>query len=183
MTEKDILAYEKQRNGRIVLVLLGLVTAVNLILTLVGLTNVVFPLSFFVSRFLFTLEAIPKGTAIAAAVVLCLALFLMQTAAGNKQFAHLRVFRTAFILYIADSFLYFGMTVASITANRGQLAFIIELAFRLYCIYAMYVADKQHGNPARYDKPSREDLEKLSQKQASAPVKDDEDDEDEGIQW
>lgn len=184
MEEQNIRAYEKQRNGRFVLALLCVVTLVNQIVRLCG-ASLVFPCSVYVPRFLYDLESCPSSVAITVCALICLTLFLAWTAAGNKQFAHMRAFRALYIFYIADSIFYFGMNVGSMTADSGRLAFVIELAFRLYCIYSMFEADRVHGNPARYEKPTPEQLQKVNEKQTKKPAskQPSDDDDDEGIQW
>lgn len=179
---KDAHAYEKQRNARLVLVLLGLVTLVNLILQWVSV-SLVFPCSFYFTRFLMTVEGFPRAGALAICLVLCFILFLFQTAAGNRQFAKMRVMRSAMILYSADSLFYFGMNLTGVTANKGQLSFIIELVFRLYCVYALFEADRLHGDPTRYDKPDPEAQNEKSRPAPSRETKGEDEENDEGIQW
>lgn len=184
MEEQNIRAYEKQRTGRLILGLLCVVTLVNQIIQFFGGT-LVFPCSFYTTRFLYEWESFSNAIALVISGVLVVALFLAWTAAGNKQFAHMRVFRVPYFLYIADSVFYFGRNISSMTADSGKLAFVIELAFRLFCIYAMFEADRVHNNPARYDKPTPEQLQKFNEKQTKKPAskQTSDDDDDEGIQW
>ena len=181
-TEKDIAAYEKQRAGRFVLVLIGLVTAVNLVMQLCG-WGLVFPCSVWTTRFLVGLENLTRVVSIGVTVAVVLILFLFQTAAGNRQFANMRVFRVTLIFYILDSLFYFAMNASEMTASSGRIAFIIELAFRLYCLYAMFEADKVHSNPARYDKPTEKELENARKKKVQEQRAEIEEEDDEGIQW
>ena len=168
-------------NGRLVLLLVGAVTAVDLILKAFSV-NLVFPCEIYLPLWMImTGREDLAGFGYALGILLSvffLLFFLFVTVGEKRGDRHPVPFRIGWVLTGADTVFYFVISVSSITTNGVTVSNLIEFAFHVFCVIVLYLADRamsgKDGDPDREEDPPETKQEER---------KSGDDPDDEGIQW
>ncbi len=173
-------AFELYKNGKSTLMGLSAVTAVNVLLALLGF-DLFFPFSSAIPRELIvrTREtSFYSLSAFGAVVLLICFVALCIIALQSDKFPAMRC---GWVLYAIDSAAFFALSMPAIAEKGFSIAYVIELAFRWFILYTLYKADKVFYDPKRKNPAA---VPKKAQKKKAAPPPPPEDEEeDEGIQW
>ncbi len=177
-------AYEQYRNGQWVLVTLTLVTAINLLLAAFSF-GLFFPFSAYLPRYLLLYGRQAGGTWLPIAICGCIFLWFLYLfcCLACRKSDRIRAIRIGFLLYTADSIIYFVLALPGILSGGFRSSHVIELLFRAWILYELYEADKVFHDPDRKTPQASEPTQAASAKPDSPDGQTDEKDEDEGIQW
>ncbi|MBP5230670.1 MAG: hypothetical protein ILO68_02985 [Clostridia bacterium] len=169
-------------NGRLALLLIGGVTAADLILRAFG-ARLTFPCAVWFPLWLIDRAVAPAaGYALGGLLSAVILLAFLYVTVGEKRNEHHPVpFRFAWLLYAADTLFYFAISVSSITSDGFSASHIIELAFHVFCTVLLYLADRAaSGKPGPAENGTQRQTE--SRRPESDETGNDGQD-DEGIQW
>lgn len=173
-------AFELYKNGKSTLMGISAVTAVNVLLALLGF-DLFFPFSSALPRELIvrTRETDFYSLAVFGAVVLLIAFVaLCIVALQSDKFPAMRC---SWVLYAIDSAVFFALSMPAIVEKGFSIAYVIELVFRWFILLTLYRADKVFYDPKR--KNPNATPKKTQKKKNTPPPPPDDEEEDEGIQW
>ena len=174
------------QNGRMILLVIGIVTLVDMILKAASV-KLNFP-----CRLDFPLWLIDKGvqgalplwTGYASTVLLAcvyLAFFFLtmnRESAGRKPVPRQVWFRIGWVLYLADTLFYSIRSASQVASSGFSITHVIEILFHIICTVLLYLADRASLKP---DEDQDDVLLPQEKDQKDPPESDPED--DEGIQW
>ena len=174
------------QNGRMILVIIGVVTLVDMILKAFSV-KLTFP-----CKLDFPLWLVSKGgegvlplwTGYVSCVLLAcvyLAFFFLtmnRTSAGRIAVSRQVWFRIGWVLYLADTLFYSIRSASEVSASGFSITHIIEILFHIICTVLLFLADRASSGP---DDEEEENVPSEKAENKNPPGSDPED--DEGIQW
>lgn len=174
-------AFELYKNGKSTLMGLAAVTAINVLLALLGF-DLFFPFSSAVPREMIVRARESEFYSLACfgaiALLFCFVALCILSLTSDKFPA----MRCSWVLYAIDTAMFFALSVPTIASKGFTIAYVIELVFRWFILSTLYKADKVFYDPKRKNPNAVSKKAQKKKKNAPPPPPEDEE-EDEGIQW